>query len=733
MGDRLERYRRKRDPERTPEPFGPAEADRAAALAPRLFVVQKHAARRLHWDFRLELGGTLRSWAVPKGPSYDPADRRMAVEVEDHPIEYADFEGIIPPGNYGAGAVIVWDRGAWRPRSDPERGLAGGKLVFDLEGYKLRGEWTLVRTRRAEGGKQDWLLLKHRDALAGPGRRLPEESVLSGRLLEEVADVDPRGPAAVAAAERLGARPRRGTPRRRPMLPAPAREIPRGRGWVFEIAYGGYRALAQRDGARVALRYPAGGDATALFPEVATALRMLPADAVLDGELVVLAPDGRPSADALEARGRLADPERVRRAAVEHPATFFAFDLLEVGGLDVRPLPLAERKRILAALAPALGPLRRGEHVEGHGRALLAEVEARGLGGVVAKRDDAPYRAGRSPAWRAIAARGRAGAPAGPRPPPAPGPDPDPEPRRVEATNRQKVFFPGEGITKGDVVDYYREIAPFMLPYLAERPVVVTRHPDGIEGKSFFQKDAPDWRPPWLRTARVRNEEGRDLDQFLVDDADGLAWIANLGVITVHVPASRVGALERPDWCVLDLDPKEAPFEHVVRIARALHDLCRGVGLPCHPKTTGQSGLHVLVPLGGQLTHAQSRALGELLARAVERELPEIATTVRAVGARGARVYLDFMQNGAGKTIAAPYAVRPRAGAPVSTPLRWAEVGPGLDPASFTIGTVLARVRRLRADPLLPVLRERPDLLAALDRLRGRLARGAGAPPPRSG
>jgi len=212
-----------------------------------------------------------------------------------------------------------------------------------------------------------------------------------------------------------------------------------------------------------------------------------------------------------------------------------------------------------------------------------------------------------------------------------------------------------------------------------------------------------------------------------VDDAEGLAWLANLGTIPIHVWASRTPGLDRPDWCVVDLDPKEAPFAHVVRIARALRDLCREIGLPSFPKTTGQKGLHVLVPLGGQLTHAQSRTLGELLARTLEAELPDVATTARALQARGGRVYLDFMQNGRGKTIAAPYAVRPRPGAPVSTPLRWSEVNARLDPARFTIRTVPARARRLAEDPLLPVLSEAPDLLAALERLRARSG-GAGAP-----
>ena len=847
MPDRLERYRAKRDPGRTPEPFGPGGP--AAAGAARRFVVQKHAARRLHWDFRLELGGTLRSWAVPKGPSLDPADKRMAIEVEDHPIEYADFEGIIPGGNYGAGAVIVWDRGAWTAVGDPEEGLAAGKLVFRLEGYKLRGEWTLVRTRRQQGGKAEWLLMKHRgDAFAGPGRTVPEASVLSGRTVEEVAAGTGRAEAALAEARRLGAREQAlRDADLRPMLAEAAEAPPTGPGWLHELKYDGYRLLARREGTEVRLRYRSGDDATALFPEVVKAVGMLPADAVLDGEVVVLGPDGRPSFQALQRRGQLRPPD-VPRAAVEAPATLFAFDLLALGRLDLRPLPLADRKRLLLMLVPRLGPLRAAEHVEGPGEALLREVAARGLEGIVSKRAEAPYRSGRSAAWRKVrtertgdfavvgftAPRGgrarlgalllavregegftfagsagsgltdrqleelhaRLAARARPTPPcagPVPrtrgitwvepevvvevrfkewtgegllrqpvflrvrddkrpeeavreGPPPEPSPprpagdgaparsegpgRAFPVTNPEKVFFPAEGITKGELVAYHRAIAPFMLPFLADRPLVLTRYPDGIEGKSFFQKDAPQWRPDWLRTVTVHAEEsGRDLEHFLVDDADGLAWLVNLGTIPVHVFASRTPSLERPDWCVIDLDPKEAPFAHVVRLARAVRALCEELGLPSHPKTTGQRGMHVLVPLGGQLTHAQARALGELLVRAVEAELPEISTTARALGERGGRVYLDYLQNGYGKTIAAPYAVRPRPGAPVSTPLRWSDVNARLDPARFTIRNVPARAERLGADPLLPVLAEKPDLLRALELLRARLeGRGAARP-----
>jgi bifunctional non-homologous end joining protein LigD len=837
-----------RDPERTPEPFG--EGRPAGAGGPLRFVVQKHAARRLHWDFRLELGGALRSWAVPRGPSADPADKRLALPTEDHPLEYADFEGVIPPGNYGAGAVIVWDRGIWVPTGDPEQGLSRGDLKFELRGYKLRGGFALVRTRRGERGKEEWLLVKHRDAWVDPrgeGAYGPE-SVLSGRTVEEVAAGRGRAEEAVGEAARLGA-PRRWLPpsEERPML-AESREAAFTReGWVFELKYDGYRMLARREGTRARLRYRSGQDATRLWPEVARAVETLPLDdLLLDGELVVLDAEGRPSFQGLQARAGLSRPEEIERAAAERPATLFSFDLLALGGHDLRPLPLLARKALLARVLPRLGPVRYADHLETRGEELLREVAARGLEGIVAKRADAPYRPGRSPAWLKIRLE-RAGdfavvgftEPAGTRrgfgalhlavregkregealvyagsvgsgfsesdleairarldprvrPTPACGgavprgrgnvwvepemvvevryrqwtregllrhpvfarlredkrPDeavredgsgepppaapPAEAPREVKVTNPDKVFFPGEGITKGELVAYYREVAPFMLPFLRDRPLVLTRFPDGIEGKSFFQKDAPSWRPAWMRTVRVRSEEAdRDVDHFLVYDADGLAWIANLGAIPIHVWASRAGSLERPDWCVLDLDPKEAPFAHVVRLACAVRALCESIGLPSHPKTTGQRGLHVLVPLGGQLTHAQSRTLAELLARAVEGEHPDLSTTARALADRGGRVYLDYLQNGRGKTIVAPYAVRPRPGAPVSVPLRWSEVGPGLDPSKFTIRNVVARAARLGEDPLARVLLERPDLAAALERLRGRVEARSSRDPVR--
>jgi bifunctional non-homologous end joining protein LigD len=834
LADRLERYRRRRDPARTPEPFGAA---RPGGVGGRLFVVQQHAARRLHWDLRLELHGTLRSWAVPKGPSADPAERRMAIEVEDHPIEYADFEGLIPPGSYGAGPVIVWDRGWWRPIEDPDDGYASGKLLFELGGYKLRGEWTLVRTRAA----REWLLLKHRDAFADPGsaRPFPAASVLSGRTLEEVAAGAPRVGAALARAAALGA-PRRAVGLRGAglMLAEPADAPFRREGWLFELKYDGFRLLAGKSGGAAALRLRGGGEASDRFPEVLRALAALPVeDALLDGELVVLDAAGRPDFQALQERAQLWRPADVAAAAVGRPATLFAFDLLSAGGLDLRPLPLSERKAVLGALAPRLGPLRFADHLEREGVALYREATARGLEGVVGKRAAAPYRAGRSPDWRKVradrtadlvvvgltaprrgrsglgalhlAARGRDGlvyagrvgsgldeealrslparlasrgrsrpacagappagpgdrwvdpelvvevrfkdwtargllrqpvflrvrddkrpaeaepAPPAPRAPAGPAGEPPASPEAVQVSNRSKLFFPRDGLTKGDLVDYYRAIAPHMLPFLRDRPVVLTRYPDGIDGKRFFQKDAPPGRPAWLRTVAVRSDEaGRDLELPLLDGAEALAWIAGLGAIPLHVLASRAGSMEHPDWLLVDLDPKDAPFAQVVRLAQAVRTLCEAVGLPCFAKTSGQRGLHVLAPTGGLLTHEQARALAVLLCREVEARHPDLATTARSLAARGGRVYLDALQNGRGKTVAAPYCVRPLDGAPVSTPLRWSEVNARLDPSRFTVRTAVARAARLGVDPLRPVLELRPDLLAVLERLQAQLGGG---------
>ena len=308
----------------------------------------------------------------------------------------------------------------------------------------------------------------------------------------------------------------------------------------------------------------------------------------------------------------------------------------------------------------------------------------------------------------------------------------DSQVRELRLTRLHKVFWPADQapggekeVTKGELVEYYRSIAPYALPYLKDRPTVLTRYPDGITGEMFYQKDMPDWTPPWLRTTlRWSEHSQREIHYILIDDADGLAYVANLGSIPLHAWASRVVDLEKPDWAIVDLDPKGAPREHVVPLALAIHELCEQAKLPNYVKTSGQTGLHVLIPLGGQCTFEQARTLAYLIGLLVERRFPKMATTLRNPSARGGRVYLDWGQNAHGQLLVAPYSVRPVGGAPVSMPLTWDEVVPELESRQFHIRNALDRVTTWPVDPVLAVLTERPNLEAALTALEDHAKEG---------
>ncbi|MGH7606099.1 MAG: non-homologous end-joining DNA ligase, partial [Gemmatimonadales bacterium] len=285
-----------------------------------------------------------------------------------------------------------------------------------------------------------------------------------------------------------------------------------------------------------------------------------------------------------------------------------------------------------------------------------------------------------------------------------------------------KVFWPDEGYTKGDLIEYYRALSPWLLPYLKDRPVVLTRYPDGIAGKSFYQKDAPKFVPDWIQTVPIWSEDTqRDIDYFVAGDVESLSYLVNLGTIPQHVWGSRIDDLQRPDWCIVDHDPKAAPFAHVVTIAKALKRLCDEVAMPAFVKTTGSSGLHVLLPLGRQLTYDQCLQLAVLFARLVTDQLPDIATTTRAIAKRGGKVYVDAYQNRGGQLLVAPFSVRPLPGAPVSMPIAWDEVNARLDNRKFTIANALKRMHKRKHDPVAPVLHTTPDLVAVLERLHERL------------
>ena len=397
----LDAYRAKRSLERTPEPAGSITPDGGGGL----FVVHQHAARRLHFDLRLEMEGVLRSWAVPKGPSYDTAEKRLAVHVEDHPLEYGDFEGLIPAGNYGAGAVIVWDRGEWVPTGDPLEGLEKGKLLFELKGYKLRGMWTLVKIKKSE---KDWLLIKERDAYATKEpEEPPPESVLSGLTVAELGEGGDRGEVIRRELVRLGAPRRTVVAKDVKLMLADTADRPFTKeGWLFEPKLDGYRVVVGRGKGEQRLLTRNGNDCSLSFPEVIRAVAALPFDRlVLDGEVVALDPEGKPSFQLLQGRARISRPIDIRHATVTTPVTFFAFDLLGFEDFDVRALPLDARKELLRKVLPPVGALRCLEHVEREGEVLYEETQRLGLEGIVAKKSAAPYKAGRSSVWLKIRAR----------------------------------------------------------------------------------------------------------------------------------------------------------------------------------------------------------------------------------------------------------------------------------------------------------------------------------------
>ncbi|MHC4818607.1 MAG: DNA polymerase ligase N-terminal domain-containing protein, partial [Planctomycetota bacterium] len=387
----LEEYRAKRKADRTPEPFGGGPA------RPHLFTVQKHAATSLHYDFRLEWNGVLLSWAVPKGPSPDPLVKRLAMQTEDHPVEYADFEGVIPEGNYGAGQVIVWDQGCWLPLEDPDDGLAKGKLLFELRGHKLGGVWTIFRTKKKGKETREWLLVKKPDGHAEEEPPWSEASVFSGLEVEELRDGHRRDADLRRELEALGARKRPVAPDSvKVMLAETAEHVPTKGEWIYELKYDGFRLLCGND----RLLYRSGRDATHLYPEVMRTMRRLPyADLVLDAEIVVLDEEGKPDFQRLQKRAQLSRPTEIERAAVERPVVAYVFDLLAAEGYDLRPLPLLQRKELLRRILPPQGTLRYTDHIEGRGEELFAQVKTMGLEGVVAKRPDSPYRGLRSPAW----------------------------------------------------------------------------------------------------------------------------------------------------------------------------------------------------------------------------------------------------------------------------------------------------------------------------------------------
>jgi bifunctional non-homologous end joining protein LigD len=748
----LRDYRRKRDPKATPEPFG----SKTRGKEP-IFVVQRHDARRLHYDFRLERDGALASWAVPKGIPLEPGQRALAVHVEDHPLDYADFEGEIPKGNYGAGTVEIWDRGTYELVEEKK----DGGLTVRLHGQRLDGTWTLVPAK-LDGNPKNWLLLRKRD-------------------------------------DTTAEQPQRGRRRYKPMLATLAKELPKGDGWQYEVKWDGYRAIAYVRGGEAEFVSRNDNDLTARFPTVKRALEraVRTPDCVLDGEICALDDEGRATFSAMQ------------QGKPDTRYVYVVFDVLEVEGEPVVELPLVERReRLAGVLDPRKADIQISEGFEDGERLLEAAKEQR-YEGVIAKKADSRYEPGRRTSqWLKIKTHSRqefvlagytkgqgrragrfgslvlgtyesgklryvgnvgtgftdgeidkllkllkplkrADSPFGEVPkmpkvrkgdvvwvepelvaevefvewthdghlraPSYQGLREDKAPEQVHReeplpdeirkgnrvlrlSNLDKLFWPEEGIAKGDLIRYYRDVASVLVPHLKGRPFTMKRYPDGWKGKFFFQKDAPTHMPDWIKraeitvTTRDSPRQRRRIQAPIVEDELGLLWMANMGCIDCNTWYSRIDKPDRPDWVLFDLDPSpDVGFAETVEVALLVKQALDALGLASFPKTSGSEGMHVLVPIDRRSTYRDARAFAEIVAGAIARSHPGLATT-EWTKAKRRGVLIDANQNGEGKTIASVYSVRPKAGAPVSTPLRWEEVDESLDPAAFTMDVVLDRV-----------------------------------------
>jgi bifunctional non-homologous end joining protein LigD len=808
----LKEYHQKRDFKETAEPKG-GKPHRHRGEAE--FVVQEHHASHLHYDFRLEVEGVLKSWAIPKGPSLDPSEKRLAMQVEDHPFEYRTFEGTIPEGNYGAGIVKIWDKGTYiaegaaTPQESErlmQKGLQEGHLNFIIKGRKLKGAFSLIRLR-GDQSKQ-WLLIKKRDknatssvAKPRPSAKRPSRSSTDSGKEEAWQSLQTEMPSHV-----------------KPMLATLVDEPFDAQDWIFEVKWDGYRALAeiQKESCHLYSRNLQTFDKR--FPALLADLRSIPATALLDGEIVVLDDQGKPSFQLVQ------NYQRTQSGTL----IYYVFDLLYLEGYDVRQLPLIERKKLLKQLLPDnLTHLRFCEHVEEKGKAFFEAALREGFEGIIAKQGQSPYQTGRSQDWLKIKTHQRQEAiicgftpPKGSRQkfgslllgvydqgklvyvghtgsgfdrqkltsiyerlqpliqPTTPFADPPklrssvtwvkpelvcevnfaewtkvgqmrqaifvdiredkkPEevvrertvstqkalakqadsseesaakkvksrakapPPSVELTHLDKVYWPEEGYTKGDLIDYYRQVAPYILPYLKDRAETLKRYPNGIAGPSFYQKEI-DSTPPWVRTEVIQHED-RAVRYLFIDHVESLLYAANLGCIGFHPFNSRFQSLYAPDYLILDLDPEGVTFDAVIEVAQEIHRTLEQWKVPSVCKTSGATGMHVYVPMGARYTFEEVKQFAKLIVHFIHQRLPDLTSLERSPQKRQRKVYLDYLQNNFAQTVASPYSVRPRPGATVSTPLKWSEVKAGLDPADFTIKTILKRLEKV-GDLFKPVL-----------------------------
>lgn len=894
----LSKYREKRSEENTPEPFGGKPNGKELR-----FVIQKHYASHLHYDFRLEMGGVLKSWAVPKGPSLDPSTKRLAVMVEDHPYDYRNFEGSIPKGQYGGGTVIVWDEGHYEPadgsvkdiskqEKDLLHQLHAGKLKFKLHGKKLKGEFALIKAHGR--GDNGWLLMKLEDQYASDKDiTASDKSVISGKTIQQMERSPDKVYGENIIEKNSTVKDKRSTKNKASKLINDQLEaVPKDRAenkknlqtllknastkrfyshiepmlatlvdkpfdddeWVYEVKWDGYRAVAFMNKGEVELKSRNDKSYNEKFYPLYEQLKTLKLDAILDGEVVVLDRNGTASFGALQNWRSEADGDLV----------YYVFDILWYQGQDLKDMTLLERKSILKAVLPKNNSILVSEHFETSGIHFLEEAKKLGLEGIMAKRKDSIYHVhNRSKDWLKIKANkrqevviagftlnddssklfssllvgvyegkkliytGKVGTgfnvklqkemmelfkplivskaafseepdvnkPSRFRPNPphatvtwlkpelvcevsfteltsdgvmrhpsfngmredkraknivledeAPtekmvdhmedkivsprvkgqrksllNPSDKTQVRKVNKhdlkfTNLDKVFWPKEGITKRDLINYYYQAAPFILPYLKDRPQSMNRFPNGIEEDGFYFKNVTDTAPDWAETYLYHSEADEKDRHYLVgkDDAT-LLYMANLGCIEMNPWSSTVKKPDNPSFCIIDLDPDKNSFDQVIEAAQVTKHILDDMGVSSYCKTSGSTGLHIYIPLGGKYSYDQSKEFARVIVTLVHHELPKFTSLERSIKDRGGKMYLDFLQNRPHATIAAAYSVRPKPGATVSMPLHWEEVKKGLKISDFHILNAIDRMRS-EGDIFKPVLGKGIDLKSIVDK-----------------
>lgn len=843
----LKEYEKKRDFSKTSEPKGGKSDNKELK-----FVVQRHHASHLHYDFRLELDGVLKSWAVPKGPSMNPGDKRLAMMVEDHPYDYRTFEGIIPNGEYGAGIVIVWDQGTYESLAeDPadnikalHAGLKKGDLKFRLHGEILQGEFALVKLHSDE---KSWLLIKHKDAYAvskpynsedfvpdnikellnnksGKIKKLPKHQDAAEIFHEEqgtdVKDEPEPGTSEVSAEDAPGSSGKAYLP----MMAKLEAKLFDADDWIYEHKLDGYRAIGYT-GKKGKLLSRNNLDFSDKYKQVMDEVKLINRDAVLDGEIVVEDKNGNSNFQELQ---------NYQNSGKKLPLRYYVFDLLMLDGHDLRPLELWKRKQLLQTLLSGYPDLKHviyQDHVEGSGSELMKQARENNWEGIIGKDRNSSYDSGRrSDRWLKfklqnsqeaiicgftkpegsrnyfgslvlgikeggkIRYAGNCGTgfneaslkdlykrmeplitkertlaekvhQRGPvtwikpelvcevwysewtgdnhmRHPVFKGLRMDKQPENVvmetpdtqlaeeetiklnghaiKLTNQNKLWWKQEQITKGQLLHYYMQVAEYMVPYLKDKPISMRRQPNGIEDEGFFQKDVhTDQIPSWVKTEPLYSDSiKKDINWIIGKDAATLLLLANMGCIEINPWLSSYKKPENPEFVVIDIDPHDVPFSQAVATALKTKEIFDRMKLDVFIKTSGSKGLHIFCHVGSKYDYDFIRVFAEYIANLVHAELPDFTSVERNPAKRPKKVYIDFLQNRRGQTIAAPYSARPKPGATVSTPLHWHEVNDNLKLTDYDIFNTLERIKK-GDDPWAKLLDTTADLKKGLKLLKG--------------